>query len=105
LKKGIRIPLHMLSWKPGGTRAEEVVHFVWRIPPNQKDRDENRAFRLPAKCLPELPTYHTRVKKAVFYAEVVNQSFIHSKAAAMLCTISSHVITYPVTKAREKPMK
>ena len=50
--------------------------------PNPQDRDDNRAFRLQAECLTGITTYHTRVKKAVFYTEVVNQSFIHSKPVA-----------------------
>ena len=55
---------------------------MWKIPPNPEDRDENKAFRLKSECLTDITTYHTRVKKALFYAEVVNQSFIHFKAAA-----------------------
>ena len=81
IKKGIVIPLHNFSWKPGDSRAGGAVHFVWRIPPNPEDRDENRAFRLQAECLARITTYHTRVKKAIFYAEVANQRCIQSMVA------------------------
>jgi hypothetical protein len=72
----------MFSLEPGGSRAGEAIHFMWRVPPNPENCDNNRAFCLRAWCLTEITTYHTTVKKAMLYAEVVNQSFIHSKAAA-----------------------
>ena len=81
LSKGIRTSRQIFSWKPGGGRAGEAVHFVWRIPLIQQERDDNRAFRFQAECLADITKYHTRVKNPLFFAEVVNQSFIHSKAA------------------------
>ena len=72
----------MISWRPGGGRAGEVVHVVWRVPLSPADRDESKAFRLQTECLNDIPIYHTRVKKATFLATVVHPSFIDSKAAA-----------------------
>jgi hypothetical protein len=83
LKKGLRIAIQMFSWKPGGGRAGEAVHFVWRIPTNLSDRDDNKAFALQAECLQGISFYHSRVKKAVFLATVVRPSFVQSKAAAV----------------------
>jgi hypothetical protein len=83
LKKGIRTPFQIFSWRPGGGRAGEVVHFVWRIPPVSSDRDETKGFAIQAVCLGNIKTYHSRVKKALFLATVVRPSFINSKAAAI----------------------
>ena len=42
LRRGIITPFKMFfSWKPGGGRAGEAVHFVWRIPLDKQERDEN----------------------------------------------------------------
>jgi hypothetical protein len=95
----------MFSWKPGGSKAGEAVHFIWRIPLNPQDRDDNWAFRLQAECLTDITTYHTKVKKIVFYAEVVNQSFFLSKAVASAMYNSSRMIIYPVANARVKAMQ
>jgi hypothetical protein len=89
LKKGIQNPLQVFSWKPGGGRAGEAVRFVWRIPLKPSDREEKRAFQLQTQCLPNIPTYNSRVKKTVFFATIVNPSFVHSKAAA--CTIYKYL--------------
>ncbi len=79
----------MFSWKPGGGRAGEAVHFVWKLPLDQVQRDINKAFHLQAECLAEISTYHTRVKKALFLATVVHPSFINSKAGA--CAMYKHL--------------
>jgi hypothetical protein len=72
----------MFSWRPGGSRAGEAVHVVWRIPLCPTGRDDNKAFLLQTECLKEISLYHTRVKKAMFLATAVHPSFIDSKAAA-----------------------
>jgi len=79
----------MFSWKPGGGRAGEAVHFVWRIPLKPSYPDENRVFQLQTKCLANIPTYRSRVKNTVFLAIVVNPNFIHSKAVA--CAIYKYL--------------
>jgi hypothetical protein len=56
LSKGIKTPCQIFSWKPGGGRAGEDVHFVWRIPLIPQDRDDNRAFCLQAECLADIMT-------------------------------------------------
>jgi len=48
LIKGMRKPFQMFSWKPGGTRAGEAAHFVWRVPLDKLRQDNNKAFRLQA---------------------------------------------------------
>jgi len=80
----------MFSWKPGGGRAGEAVHVVWRIPRSPSDRDDNKAFRLQTECLNEISIYHTRVKKAIFLATTVHPSFIDSKIAA--CPVYKYLI-------------
>ena len=72
----------MFSWRPGGGRAGEAVHVVWRVPLSPADRDENKAFRLQTECLNGIPIYHTRVKTTTFVATAVHPGFIDSKAAA-----------------------
>ena len=72
LIKGMRTPFQMFSWKPGGGRAGEAVHFVWRVPLDKIQQDNNKTFRLQVYCLADITTYHTRVKKAVFFATVVH---------------------------------
>ncbi len=57
MKKGIRIPLQIFSWKPGCSRAGEAVHIVWKIPPNPEYRDKNKVFRLQSQCLTDITTY------------------------------------------------
>jgi hypothetical protein len=85
LKKGVRATIQIFSWKPGGSRASEAFHFVWRIPNNVSDRKDNKAFTLQTECLAEIATYHSRVKKTLYLATVVRPSFIVSKADA--CTM------------------
>ena len=89
LNKGIRTPVHMLSWMLDVGMAGEAVHVLWRIPQSLPDRDENKAFQLQAKCLANVSTYHTRVKKAIFLATVVHPSSIDSKASA--CAMCKHL--------------
>ena len=72
----------MISWRPGGSRAREAVHVVWRIPNCRTKRDDNKAFQLQTDSLNEISLYQTRVKKALFLSTTVNPSFIDSKAAA-----------------------
>ena len=75
----------MFSW----SRAGEAVHFVWRIPLDPSDRDENKAFQLQTECLANIKTYYSRVTKTMFLATVVSPSFINSKAAA--CAIYTYL--------------
>jgi len=82
LNKGIRSPFQMFSWRPGGSRAGEAVHVVWRIPNCRAERDDNKAFQLQTESLKEISLYQTRVKKALFLSTVIHPSFIDSKAAA-----------------------
>jgi len=102
LNKGIRTPVQMFSWMPGGGRAGEAVHILWRIPPSLPDRDDNKAFQLQAECLAGVSTYHTRVKTAIFFATVVHPSFIDSKAAA--CAMYRHLTGdhLPLERCKEK---
>jgi len=91
----------MFSWKPGGSRAGEVVHFIWRISDNITDRDDSRAFALQA----DITTYHSRVmKKTLFLATVVRPSFIISKAVA--CVMYTHLTWdhLPIGGEMEQPM-
>jgi hypothetical protein len=46
LNKGIRTPFLIFSWKPGGGRAREAIHFIRRIPLDPQQRDNNKAFGL-----------------------------------------------------------
>jgi hypothetical protein len=70
----------MYSWSPGGGRAGEAFYFIRRIPSDPQNRDNNRAFGLQTSCLADVPTYHKRVKKATFLANLVHPSFIQSNA-------------------------
>jgi len=79
----------MFSWKPGGSRAGEAIHCVWRIPDNVSDRQDNKAFTLQAECLAEIAMYHSRVKNTLYLATVVRPSFIVSKAVA--CAMYMHL--------------
>ena len=72
----------MFSWRPGGGRAGEAIHVVWRVPLSPANRDENKAFRLQTEWLNDIPIYHARVKNATFLATTVHPSFIDFKAAA-----------------------
>ena len=82
LSKGIRSPFQMFSWKPGGSRAGEAVHVLWRIPRSPADRNNTTAFHIQTSCLNDISIYHSRVKKVMFLATTVHPSFISSKAAA-----------------------
>jgi len=87
---------------PGGGRAGEAVRILWRIPPSLPDRGDNKAFQLQAECLASVSTYHTRVKKAIFFATVVHSSFIDSKAVA--CAMYRHMTRdhLPLERCKEK---
>jgi hypothetical protein len=44
LSKGMRSTFLMFSWRPGGDRAGEDVHVVWRDLLSPLDHDDNKAF-------------------------------------------------------------
>ncbi len=78
----------MISWMPGGSRAGEAVHLFLRIHDNKSDRDDNKSFALQAACIAGIATYHSIVKKALFWAIFARPSFIISKAVA--CAMYTH---------------
>eukprot|EP00873_Tetraselmis_striata_P014883 jgi/Tetstr1/435147/TSEL_002607.t1 len=82
LEQGLSTPFQLFTWKRGGGRAGETVAVIWRIPRNRQERDEDIAFQLQTRVLNNITRYHTRLRKALFLAHVVNPTFIKTKAAA-----------------------